>query len=113
MTLEFPTPAAPTSILPLQPANPNNPSFPAPLPPWAGFPANSAALGITILQAIGQGILPAQVQVLTYTPPGGAAVNFGGYLNPTLNSLMQSGLIPLNATVNTLGFATSANYGGN
>lgn len=114
MTLDFPTPAAPTSVLP-SPPNVNNPSNNPVLPPYAGFPAaaNNGGVQLTILQAISSGILPPQVQVLSYTPPGGAAQTFSGYLNPTLNSLMQSGIIPSNALVTTLAFATSANYGGN
>jgi len=112
MTLDFPTPAAPTSVLPT-PSNPINPSFPAPLPPSAGFPASAATLGITIQAAISLGILPPQVCIATYTAPGAAAVSFANWLCPTLHSLLSAGLIPANATVNTLAFATSANYGGN
>jgi hypothetical protein len=114
MTLDFPSPSAPTSVLP-SPPNPNNPSNAAILPPYAGFPAsaNNGGVQLTVLAAISAGILPAQVQVASYTPPGAAAISFTGYLNPTLNSLMQSGLIPSNALVSQLAFASSANYGGN
>src|SRR5580658_2107233 len=107
MTLDFPSPVAPTSVLP-SPPNPINPSNAPVLPPYAGFPnaANNGGLQLTVMQAISSGVLPAQVQVLTYTPPGASAISFANQLNPTLNSLMQSGQIPSNALCSQLTFAS-------
>jgi hypothetical protein len=114
MTMEFPNPASPTVTLPAIPSlNPNGAPI---LPPWAGFPIASslAQLGWTIGQAIAQGALPPQAQVLTYTPTGGVAQSFAAWLNPTVASLASAGVLPLSALLNTLAFSSpSANYGGN
>jgi hypothetical protein len=75
----------------------------------------STSLNIyTLAQAIAAGWIPLQVQVVSYTPVGGAAVSFANYLNPTLGSLMSAGLIPGSALIPQLTFASpNASYGGN
>lgn len=128
MTLALPTPVSPTTTLPELPQQQAPQGLTPPqgqiLPSSAGYPAGNAGTTaqaqtansnaiLTVGQAMAQGILPAQVQVVSYTPVGGAAVSFANYLNATLASLVSAGLIPLNALLPQLTFASpNASYGG-
>jgi hypothetical protein len=68
----------------------------------------------TIGHAVAAGWIPMQVQVVSYTPVGGAAQSFANYPNPTLGALISAGLIPLSALIPQIAFASpNANYGGN
>jgi hypothetical protein len=92
MTEFFPSPVA-GNAFPLIPPPPNSPAF-------IGIPP-----GITILQAMAIGALPAQTQV----------TGFGtGAANPTIMQLVSSGLVQLSALASSLTYASpSCNYGGN
>jgi hypothetical protein len=67
----------------------------------------------TVGHAIAAGWLPLQVQVVSYTPVGAAAISFANFPSATLSSLISSGLIPLTALLPQIAFASpNASYGG-